>query len=221
MLAALLATASLAAQSHTACERRDGDCPACPHALQRSNPVAEVFLSAEQDLVASARTADAEIRNGSGSGGKDIIRFDEPAVALHTSLFYFCCHSPLMLPRMAAALAAMRWTSFVIDYDSVGCNLDHDNATVYLHALPSNQTRLFAWAALVEATLRDAGIPVNHPRASLFHMTLARVTPAYPTDAAVRRLGSMRFGSHRLCEFTFAGTTIQAQDCKREVTVSR
>jgi 2'-5' RNA ligase len=108
----------------------------------------------------------------------------------------------------------MSWSSFVIDYDSFSCNLDHDNRTVYLHALPSNQTQLFAWAGLVEESLRKANVPVNHPRKSLFHMTLARVTPDYPTDKVVERLRHVSFGSHRLCSFVFDGVTIEADDAK-------
>ena len=39
----------------------------------------------------------------------------------------------------------MKWNSFVVNYDSFWCNLDqHNNKTVYLHALPKNQTDLFA-----------------------------------------------------------------------------
>ena len=85
---------------------------------------------------------------------------------------------------------------------------------VTLHALPRNQTQLFAWAANVEAALRSAGVPVNHPRQSLFHMTLARVTPEYPVDALVGRLKAMTFGSHRLCSFKFNGITMSAEDAK-------
>ena len=59
-----------------------------------------------------------------------------------------------------------------------------------------------------------AGIAVHHPRKSLFHMTLARVTPAYPTDAVVAKLRGTRFGTHRLCSFEFDGATIEADDCK-------
>ena len=45
-------------------------------------------------------------------------------------------------------------------------------------------------------------------------MTLARVKPEYPTDTVVRRLSSMRFGTHRLCSFDFNGDAIYADDCK-------
>ena len=58
-------------------------------------------------------------------------------------------------------------------------------------------------------------VPVNHPRRSLFHMTLARVTRAYPTDMAVRAIEQSVgvFGHHRLCSFDFAGKTYSASDC--------
>jgi hypothetical protein len=199
--------------SHDLCEKRDGDCPHCPGIWSHHNPTAKVLLSSEPSLVASVKAADNTIRNGSTAAGADIIRFDDPEAGLHTSLFYFCCHSSAEVRRMKAALQAMNWTSFIINYDNFGCNLDHDGTTVYLHALPQNQTELFAWAALVEATLAAADIPVNHPRASLFHMTLARVTPTYPTDSIVQRLNHTHFGSHRLCSFLFDDLVIKAHDC--------
>jgi 2'-5' RNA ligase len=204
--------------SHNACEELDGDCGKCP-LLKPLSETATVKLSSEGALVANAKLADAIIANSSLAGGADIISFDKPASGLHTSLFYFCCHGVTQLLKMKAALKAMQWTSFLIEYDSFSCNNDHDNQTVFLHALPSDQSSLFAWATLVEAALRSAGVPVNHPRKSKFHMTIARVRPEYPTDTVVRHLETMRFGSHRLCSFEFAGTTIEAADyvtCKNQ-----
>ena len=91
---------------------------------------------------------------------------------------------------------------------------DHDNKTVYLHGMPRNQTGLFNLAASIEQALITAGVPIHHPRKSLFHMTLARVTPQFPADAAAARLNATYFGKHRLCSFTYNGKTITADDCK-------
>ena len=100
---------------------------------------------------------------------------DDPAQGLHTSLFYFCCHTPAEVAGIKAALHGMPWGALPVHYDSFACNLDHDNVTIYLRALPTNQTALMALAQNMEATVRAAGLPINHPRKSLFHMTLARV----------------------------------------------
>ena len=70
------------------------------------------------------------------------------------------------------------------------------------------------WAKDVENVLLHANVTVNHPRKSKFHMTLARVTPLYPTDIAVMQLLNTTFGSHRLCSFVFDGQTFYADDCK-------
>lgn len=80
-------------------------------------------------------------------------------------------------------------------------------------AMPKNQAALFALAKTMEDALTAAGVPVNHPRKSLFHMTLARVTRAYPVDAAVESIRAKEFGTHRLCEFTVAGQRVRASDC--------
>ena len=196
------------------CETIDGDCPSCPF-FSSLDPVAEVHLSKSgSTLVASAIAADAVLRNL--TDGKHIQRFDDPNTGLHTSLFYFCCHSLLELGRMKSALRVMKWQSFVIDYDDFWCNNDHANKTVYLHALPSNQTSLFAWAALVEQAMKAHNVTVHHPRKSRFHMTLARVDPEYPIDAAVQLFRNSstlhKFGSHKLCSFSFLGETFTSSD---------
>ena len=97
--------------------------------------------AAEPALVASAKQADAVI--AALGNASTIQRFDDPATGLHTSLFYFCCHTLSETAQLGAALEAMQWNSFEVVYDTFGCNLDHDNKTVYLHGMPSNQTQLF------------------------------------------------------------------------------
>ncbi len=211
---AFAAAPAAAAAASSVCEKRDGDCPSCPLAHPLS-PVAKVGLSGEPALVASATRVDDILRNASEAGGKDLQRFDDPKTGLHTSLFYFCCHSLGDLGTMHDAFAAWKWSSFTIDYADFACNLDHDNETVYLHALPSpdSQNALFNWARAVEAQMAAFGVTINHPRRSKFHMTLARVTPDYPTDKVVAALRGTQFGTHRLCSFTFAGKTYTASDC--------
>ena len=45
-------------------------------------------------------------------------------------------------------------------------------------------------------------------------MTLARVNHSFPVDTAMQKLRGMQFGTHRLCSFRFAGTTVTAHDCR-------
>ena len=208
----LLLLCSVPTVASSVCEKIDGDCPSCP-LLSFLSPVAEVALSGEPRLVAAATRVDAILRNVSGDA--DIQRFDAPKTGLHTSLFYFCCHSPGDLATMHRAFAAWNWTSVNTNYSDFGCNLDHDNKTVYLHALPTNESQaaLFAWARAVEDQISAFGVTINHPRKSKFHMTLARVSPQYPIDKAVAMLRGTNFGMHRLCSFTFSGKTYTANDC--------
>ena len=44
-------------------------------------------------------------------------------------------------------------------------------------------------------------------------MTLARVTPSYPTDKVVAMLKDYNFGQTRLCSFVFDSETFYAKDC--------
>lgn len=168
-------------------------------------------LSSEPNLVKTAQEADAVLSNFSHASGS-AISFDKPLTGLHTSLFYFCCHGPVEIVKMQHALNEMQWESFEVVYDDIACNLDHNNVTIYLHALPTDQQQLFALATLMEDTLTAAGIPIRHPRKSKFHMTLARVNHTYPVDNAMAALSGKRFGSHRVCEFNFAGTSIKSSD---------
>ena len=197
-------------QGDNICEKIDGDCPPCAHPwISGRSPVVEVHLSGDPTLVASAKATETYLQNLAPT---KIQRFDNPSTGLHTSLFYFCCHSTTDIQTMKTAFTDMKWTSFAIHYNSFSCNNDHNNKTVYLHALPSNQTNLFQWARTVEATLSQYNVTVHHPRQSKFHMTLARVDPSYPIDTAVRRLNSTDFGSHRFCSFVFDGETYTSSD---------
>ena len=208
----LLLLVQSASSTHSACEKLDGDCPKCNHPWRSGqSPVATVHLSIEKQLVQSTIAADKFLKQLAPT---EIQRFDNPLIGLHTSLFYFCCHSSDQIKTIKEAFQHMIWDSFLITYDSFSCNLDHNNKTVYLHALPSNQTDLFAWANIVEKTLESYNVTINHPRKSLFHMTLARVNPSYPIDTAVRTLNKTNFGNHRLCNFTFMGDMYHANDCK-------
>ena len=110
------------------CETIDGDCLPCKHPwLTGNNAVAEVHLSGESALVRSATYAEGILKNISSG---QIQRFDNPTTGLHTSLFYFCCHSKRDITTIKNVLQDMQWTSFVINYDTFGCNLDHDKQTV-------------------------------------------------------------------------------------------
>lgn len=130
----LLAVA-MASATHRSCERRDGDCPPCQPARSLSPTAAVTLSDKEPELVASAKWAESVL---TGFGNRtDIIRFDNPTTGLHTSLFYFCCHTVGEVEQMLSALGRMEWKSVTIDYDTAGCNLDHDNHTVYIRECAS------------------------------------------------------------------------------------
>jgi len=139
---------------------------------------------------------------------------DDPNFGLHTSLFYFCCHTADEYTGIKRALHDMQWKAFHVHYDSFACNLDHNNDTIYLHGLPTNQTALFDLAHNIESTVESAGFPINHPRKSMFHMTLARVNHSYPVDDVVNyfldNASSWDFGTLVLHEFTIDGEIYHA-----------
>jgi hypothetical protein len=139
------------AKSWSTCETIDGDCMACPF-LKELSPTATVHLR-DAELVQSATDADKVI-----SSLGQVTEFDPVKTGLHTSLFYFCCHNLAEESKMKRALQAMEWQSFDVIYDDIACNLDHNNVTIYLHALPSNQTGLFALATQMEKVIAAAGV---------------------------------------------------------------
>ena len=100
------------------------------------------------------------------------------------------------------------------DIDSFACNLDHNNSTVYLHGLPSSQGDLFSFAETVESQIQKAGIKVNTPRKTLFHMTLARVGYDFPVDRVVQEFLSdptaWHFGKVVVSSFTIDGKRYHA-----------
>jgi 2'-5' RNA ligase len=173
---------SFAAQD--VCETIDGDCPDDCAAAGFAGTLDFTALldisPLHPDIERNAASAEAYILEQG-----EVASVDAPATSLHTSLFYFCCHTPEEKDEIKNVLHNMSWRAFSVNYDSFACNLDHDNSTIYLHGLPTNQTGLFDLASNIEATVEAAGIPINHPRKSLFHMTLARVGYDYPVDDVV------------------------------------
>ena len=205
----LTALSQQVSQATNVCEKIDGDCTTCTHPwLSGQSPVAKVQLS-DASLISAATAAQSYLRNLDST---KIQSFDNPNTGLHTSLFYFCCHNTEDIQNMKRAFKQMQWNSFPINYNSFSCNNDHDNKTVYLHALPTDQSLLFDWATTIEYTLQQFNVTVNHPRKSKFHMTLARVDPSYPIATAVSHLNATDFGSHTLCSFTFEGETYFSTD---------
>ena len=170
--------------SHDTCETIDGDCPDDCSAAGfdgNHNFVAYLWISPNHLHVENmARKAEKYIKEAG-----DVTSTMNPEFTLHTSLFYFCCHTREEKRGIEKALHSMTWESFDVEYDSFACNLDHNGEKIYLHALPSNQDDLFALTGKIEDTVKAAGIPINHPRKSMFHMTLARVKYDYPVDDVV------------------------------------
>ncbi len=91
----------------------------------------------------------------------------------------------------------------------------HDNTTIYLHGMPNDdgQNALFELVGGLYDHWRSYGIPINHPRKSYFHMTLARVTHDYPVDTIIEEYQYFDFGMNRLCTFGFDACNTIARDC--------
>jgi len=209
------AEAQAGARGQSICEKIDGDCPDNCTAAGFSgsdNFVARFNISPfNPSIEAVAAKADAYIK---GAGAVHSV--DDPSMGLHTSLFYFCCHTPQEKQGIKTALHKMEWSSLSVHYDSFACNLDHDNVTVYLHALPTDQRALVALATQIEVAAAQAGVPINHPRRSKFHMTLARVNHSYPTDDVVGHFlndsASWDFGVAAFASFTVDAEVFRATD---------
>ena len=73
----------------------------------------------------------------------------------------------------------------------------HGSDVVYLHAMPDadGQSQLRNLTIAMNIAMEHAGVPVHHPRKTLFHMTLARVRPSYPADVAVAALSRLFRGT--------------------------
>ena len=94
----------------------------------------------------------------------------------------------------------------------------HEPDKVYLHAMPDKQgqRQLLLLTQKINEEMTKQGIPVRHPRRSMFHMTLARVTREFPTDkavAAAKRIVFQNAGLRlRLCSFTLDGQQYAAKE---------
>eukprot|EP00933_Yihiella_yeosuensis_P027691 TRINITY_DN2158_c0_g4_i1.p1 TRINITY_DN2158_c0_g4~~TRINITY_DN2158_c0_g4_i1.p1 ORF type:complete len:283 (-),score=55.40 TRINITY_DN2158_c0_g4_i1:55-801(-) len=172
--------------STDSCEKRDGDCPAsCVDAGFNGTNSFTALLHvspAPFRMIEKVEKAESAIRKAG-----HVQSTDNPIFALHTSLFYFCCYTKEEQEDIEKALHTMKWSPITVNYNDVACNLDHNNKTVYIHALPTVQDNLFALSRKIEDTVASTGAHIER-RETLFHMTFARVPPSYPTDDVVRKL---------------------------------
>ena len=212
LLLALGINSSLA--STEICEKIDGDCPDdCLAAgmLGKENWNARFTISPSLLHIKTEEKAKKAEEYLKTQG--NITRLDNPFTGLHTTMYYFCCHTKEDKKTITSALHDMKWEPFKISYDSFACNLDHDNSTVYLHALPSDQSKLFNWARTVEAAVKAKGIDIPK-RETLYHMTLARVGYDYPTDSVVQYFLDNKddwdFGTLDFHQFEMNGETFKA-----------
>ena len=181
----VLVLVSSAYASYDVCETLDGDCPSsCQDAgfAGSNNFNAHLQIAPFHPRIqAKAFEAERYIKGADNS----IISTDSPIWKLHTTMYYFCCYTDDEEKAIKDALETMLWSSFEVEFDTTGCNVDmQTDDLVYLHAMPKDQSALFDFASRVENVIASVGGHVE-PRETLYHMTLARVHKYYPVDDVI------------------------------------
>ena len=213
LLVALLINCTTFASTDV-CEKIDGDCPDDCHAAGfAGNENFNARFSISPSVIHYSTEHKAHKAEEYISSQGTVKKLDNPWTGLHTTAYYFCCYTPSEKGRILKGLSTMEWQPVAYHIDSFACNLDHDGQTVYLHALPSNQSTLFDFAHKVETTVRSLGINIP-TRETLYHMTLARVGYQYPTDTVVKHFlddaKDWDFGNVTMNEFTIGNETFKA-----------
>ncbi|KAJ5068730.1 hypothetical protein M0811_02673 [Anaeramoeba ignava] len=182
--------------SFDTCWNGDSDCMTCPED-SKENWTSLMYLSYHISFTEEIHKAQEIIKNSAESSSQ-IIRM-ESDIELHTSLNYFCCHNSEEKEIIKKVLREYYWEPIDLEYNRVGCNIDHDNKTIYLLALMSEESekKMFDWIRGIEKAISDAGVHVNHPRLQEFHCTMARVTHDFPSDSVVLDISNQisSFGS--------------------------
>ena len=120
------------------CEKIDGDCPDdCIAAGFEGTINHSAKLSISPAKCYTEKMAWRAENYISKQG--PVIEMDDPIDGLHTSIFYFCCHTQQESEGLKEALHDMKWRAFDIHYDTFGCNLDHNGTLIYMHAMPSEK----------------------------------------------------------------------------------
>jgi len=199
--------------AHHSCFAGDSDCPPCPPGrdvsvtslLQLSHfPAMQQHVFQAQEMIWTAAPSE-----------RAIIRMENLSM-LHSSLNYWCCHTPDEQSAIVKLVRRLEWYPIPLTINSVSCNLDHDNQTVYILSIydDESQAQLWTFVQRIENAMRAAGIPVINPRHQAFHSTLARVSAEeYPVDVVVPQIHQTihRFASFNMTVFEIAGQLIYAQ----------
>ena len=173
--------------THDSCEQKDGSCPPCADYPGDLNFNAVAWISPDRAIGQKAMEAQLRILRAG-----PVKSLDPPFTFLHMTLFYFCCQTPQGVDAIFEAMRALHWDALPVSLDSFGCNVKKDGSCVYLHAMPSEQGKLFALSRKIEEAVESQGGRINHPRKSMFHTTLARAAWNFPTQRIVEVLGHER-----------------------------
>lgn len=78
---------------------------------------------------------------------------------LHSSLNYWCCHTKREQHLIVELVQQLEWDPIPLVLNRVGCNVDHDNRTVYLLSVydRDSQARLWTFVQRIEQAMREAG----------------------------------------------------------------
>jgi len=171
------------------CYHGDSDCPdECPPGRNVSM-VSMLHLSFLDEMKQHVLAAQQMIRAAAPSP-ESIIRFENVST-LHTSLNYWCCHTPAVQDAIVDIVKNLDWHAISLTINETSCNVDRDNHTVYMLSVydSESQKRLFDLIRRIENSMRAAGIPVINPRHQAFHSTMARVVAdEYPVDEVLRQI---------------------------------
>ena len=87
-----------------------------------------------------------------------IIRMED-LQTLHSSLNYWCCHTPAEQAAIVTIVKNLEWRPIPLVLNRVSCNVDHDNRTVYMLSVynEESQARLWDFIHRIEDAMRAAG----------------------------------------------------------------
>jgi len=196
--------------NNSLCENRDGNCYD-----DNFTSYTNTWLSYNPFLV-------YKINNVRGYLESDKVISYQSLLGLHISYNYLCNYSSIEFDKIGFALQNMKWNSFNIRINSLGCNNDILlGDRLYLHALVEETKSLTNFVNKIEEQLLAFNISVKNPREQSgpkMHVTVATLKADYPTDRLKNLLDiydGYQFVRMVVCRVTLTNPFIllKAHDC--------
>ncbi|CAF4060950.1 unnamed protein product [Rotaria sp. Silwood2] len=116
------------------------------------------------------------------SSSNSSIDYFQNLTSIHCTVDYLSCYNYSEYLMIQDIFTNFIWQSFTITFNDISCDVSTVRSYLFVIADSSSQKKLFRFVHKLEKQIAQNGIQIKLPRLERFHITLAGVNYAYPSN---------------------------------------